>query len=49
MLQGIVEGHAVLVGREQLLADAGIALPSTLSDAVADAATRGRTSIVVAR
>ncbi|MFB6501913.1 MULTISPECIES: heavy metal translocating P-type ATPase [unclassified Streptomyces] len=48
-VQGIVEGHAVLVGREQLLADAGIALPSTLSDAVADAATRGRTSIVVAR
>ncbi|MFF8615744.1 heavy metal translocating P-type ATPase [Streptomyces sp. NPDC015350] len=47
-VQGVVEGHAVLVGREQLLADAGIALPSTLSDAVADAATRGRTSIVVA-
>ncbi|MFJ2900513.1 heavy metal translocating P-type ATPase [Streptomyces sp. NPDC087218] len=47
-VQGIVEGHAVLVGREQLLAEAGIALPSTLSDAVADAATEGRTSIVVA-
>ncbi|MFF8717732.1 heavy metal translocating P-type ATPase, partial [Streptomyces sp. NPDC015184] len=48
-VQGVVEGHAVLVGREQLLADADIALPSTLSDAVADAATKGRTSIVVAR
>ncbi|MGW2184008.1 heavy metal translocating P-type ATPase, partial [Streptomyces sp. NPDC001732] len=47
-VQGIVEGHAVLVGREQLLADAGIGLPGTLSDAVADAAAGGRTAIVVA-
>ncbi|MFD8825236.1 heavy metal translocating P-type ATPase [Streptomyces sp. NPDC059605] len=47
-VQGIVEGHAVLVGREQLLARAGIALPGALSDAVTDAAAAGRTAIAVA-
>ncbi|MFF8911991.1 heavy metal translocating P-type ATPase [Streptomyces sp. NPDC015032] len=47
-VQGIVEGHAVLVGREQLLANAGIAVPGALSGAVADAAARGRTAIAVA-
>ncbi|WP_406494240.1 heavy metal translocating P-type ATPase [Streptomyces sp. NBC_00846] len=47
-VQGIVEGHAVLVGRPQLLADAGITVPEALSDAVADAAARGRTAIAVA-
>ncbi|MEV6164660.1 heavy metal translocating P-type ATPase [Streptomyces sp. NPDC052052] len=47
-VQGIVDGHAVLVGREHLLADAGIDIPSSLSDAVADAAARGRTAIMVA-
>ncbi|WP_371665302.1 heavy metal translocating P-type ATPase [Streptomyces sp. NBC_01241] len=47
-VQGTVEGHAVLVGREQLLADAGITVPEALSDAVADAAARGRTAIAVA-
>ncbi|MGW1847270.1 heavy metal translocating P-type ATPase, partial [Streptomyces sp. NPDC001966] len=45
---GVVEGHAVLVGREQLLADAGIDMPGTLSGAVADAAAEGRTAVVVA-
>ncbi|MGW9121274.1 heavy metal translocating P-type ATPase, partial [Streptomyces sp. NPDC055663] len=47
-VQGVVEGHAVLVGREQLLADAGIDMPGTLSGAVADAAAEGRTAVVVA-
>ncbi|MFJ9397742.1 heavy metal translocating P-type ATPase, partial [Streptomyces californicus] len=47
-VQGIVEGHAVLVGREQLLADAGIALPPVLSDALAEAGENGRTAVVVA-
>ncbi|MFE7352681.1 heavy metal translocating P-type ATPase [Streptomyces sp. NPDC057543] len=47
-VRGTVEGHRVLVGRPQLLADAGIAVPEALSDAVADAATRGRTAIAVA-
>ncbi|WP_043248104.1 heavy metal translocating P-type ATPase, partial [Streptomyces vinaceus] len=47
-VQGIVEGHAVLVGRPRLLADAGIALPPVLSDALAEAGENGRTAVVVA-
>ncbi|WP_405712807.1 heavy metal translocating P-type ATPase [Streptomyces sp. NBC_00046] len=47
-VQGVVEGHAILVGREQLLADAGIDVPDTLSGAVADAAAEGRTAVMVA-
>ncbi|MFI9624796.1 heavy metal translocating P-type ATPase [Streptomyces sp. NPDC052042] len=47
-VQGIVDGHAVLVGREQLLAEAGIAIPARLADAAADAAAQGRTAIMVA-
>ncbi|MFJ2584487.1 heavy metal translocating P-type ATPase [Streptomyces sp. NPDC087538] len=47
-VQGTVEGHAVLAGREQLLADAGIDVPGTLSGAVADAAAEGRTAVMVA-
>ncbi|MFC9619220.1 heavy metal translocating P-type ATPase [Streptomyces sp. NPDC056930] len=47
-VRGTVDGHQVLVGRPQLLADAGIDIPDTLSGALADAAARGRTAIVVA-
>ncbi|MBD3556346.1 heavy metal translocating P-type ATPase, partial [Streptomyces sp. SP18CM02] len=47
-VQGTVEGHAVLVGRPRLLADAGIALPPVLSDALAEAGKNGRTTVVVA-
>ncbi|MFH8883658.1 heavy metal translocating P-type ATPase, partial [Streptomyces californicus] len=47
-VQGTVEGHAVLVGRPRLLADAGIALPPVLSDALAEAGENGRTPVVVA-
>ncbi|MFG2213551.1 heavy metal translocating P-type ATPase [Streptomyces sp. NPDC048685] len=47
-VQGTVEGHAVLVGRPQLLADAGVDVPEALSGAVADAAAEGRTAVVVA-
>ncbi|MGW1653200.1 heavy metal translocating P-type ATPase [Streptomyces atratus] len=47
-VRGTVDGHRVLVGRPQLLADAGIDIPDTLSCAVADAAAQGRTAIVVA-
>ncbi|WP_413753625.1 heavy metal translocating P-type ATPase [Streptomyces sp. R-74717] len=47
-VRGTVDGHQVLVGRPQLLADAGIDIPDTLSGAVADAAAQGRTAIVVA-
>ncbi|MFB6814519.1 heavy metal translocating P-type ATPase [Streptomyces sp. NPDC056347] len=48
-VQGTVEGHAVLVGRPRLLADAGIGVPEPLSRAVAEAAARGRTAVLVAR
>ncbi|MFF1915572.1 heavy metal translocating P-type ATPase [Streptomyces sp. NPDC058239] len=47
-VRGTVDGHQVLVGRPQLLADAGIGIPDTLSGAMADAAAQGRTAIVVA-
>ncbi|MEU4027438.1 heavy metal translocating P-type ATPase, partial [Streptomyces anulatus] len=47
-VQGIVEGHAVLVGRPRLLADAAIPLPSALAGALAEAEEHGRTAVVVA-
>ncbi|WP_405666293.1 heavy metal translocating P-type ATPase [Streptomyces sp. NBC_00055] len=46
--RGTVDGHQVLVGRPKLLTDAGIGVPEALSDALADAAERGRTAVVVA-
>ncbi|WP_406014850.1 heavy metal translocating P-type ATPase [Streptomyces sp. NBC_00984] len=47
-VQGVVDGHRVLVGRPQLLADAGIDTSDALSGAVADAAAEGRTAVMVA-
>ncbi|MFE1025191.1 heavy metal translocating P-type ATPase [Streptomyces sp. NPDC058818] len=47
-VQGIVDGHAVLVGREQLLAEWAMALPEDLARAKAEAETAGRTAIAVA-
>ncbi|WP_206515754.1 heavy metal translocating P-type ATPase [Streptomyces sp. S063] len=47
-VQGIVEGHAVLVGREQLLADWEIRLPAPLAEAKKAAEAAGRTAIAVA-
>ncbi|MFF5279743.1 heavy metal translocating P-type ATPase [Streptomyces sp. NPDC000133] len=47
-VQGVVEGHQVLVGRPKLLTDAGIGVPEALSGALADAAERGRTAVAVA-
>ncbi|MCY0932069.1 heavy metal translocating P-type ATPase [Streptomyces sp. H27-H1] len=47
-VQGVVEGHAVLVGREKLLAEWAIELPVQLERAKADAEAAGRTAIVVA-
>ncbi|MEU8630091.1 heavy metal translocating P-type ATPase [Streptomyces sp. NPDC048669] len=47
-VQGIVEGHAVLVGREQLLAQWEIHLPAELAHRKAEAETAGRTAITVA-
>ncbi|WP_030614051.1 heavy metal translocating P-type ATPase [Streptomyces fulvoviolaceus] len=47
-VQGIVDGHAVLVGREQLLEDWALELPEELRRAGADAEAAGRTAIAVA-
>ncbi|MFH9236654.1 heavy metal translocating P-type ATPase [Streptomyces anulatus] len=47
-VQGIVEGHAVLVGREQLLAEWEIRLPDRLAKAKKAAEAAGRTAITVA-
>ncbi|MET9986548.1 heavy metal translocating P-type ATPase [Streptomyces rochei] len=47
-VQGVVDGHAVLVGREQLLAEWAMELPVGLARAKADAETAGRTAIAVA-
>ncbi|NGO06322.1 copper-translocating P-type ATPase [Streptomyces sp. HC44] len=47
-VQGIVEGHAVLVGREKLLAEWEIYLPVELERAKAEAEAAGRTAIAVA-
>ncbi|GGS18728.1 carbonate dehydratase [Streptomyces aureoverticillatus] len=47
-VQGIVEGHAVLVGREQLLADWAIQLTPELKRAKDAAEEAGRTAIAVA-
>ncbi|WP_432110702.1 heavy metal translocating P-type ATPase [Streptomyces sp. YPW6] len=47
-VQGTVEGHAVLVGREQLLAEWEIRLPAHLAEAKQAAEAAGRTAIAVA-
>ncbi|MFJ8842263.1 heavy metal translocating P-type ATPase [Streptomyces cyaneofuscatus] len=47
-VQGVVDGHAVLVGREQLLAEWEIRLPDGLARAKAEAERTGRTAIAVA-
>ncbi|MEN8649346.1 heavy metal translocating P-type ATPase [Streptomyces sp. 21So2-11] len=47
-VQGIVEGHAVLVGRDRLLTEWAMSLPVELERAKAAAEARGRTAIAVA-
>jgi Cu+-exporting ATPase len=47
-VQGVVDGHAVLVGRERLLADWALELPEDLKRAKADAEAAGRTAVAVA-
>ncbi|MFC8089726.1 heavy metal translocating P-type ATPase [Streptomyces sp. NPDC057301] len=47
-VQGVVDGHAVLVGRERLLADWAMELPEELRRARAEAEESGRTAIAVA-
>ncbi|MEU7551991.1 heavy metal translocating P-type ATPase [Streptomyces sp. NPDC044571] len=47
-VQGVVDGHAVLVGREQLLAEWSIGLPGELAAAKAEAEAAGSTAVAVA-
>ncbi|BBX29911.1 heavy metal translocating P-type ATPase [Mycolicibacterium alvei] len=44
-VQGVVDGHALVVGRRQLLADWGQRLPPDLDSAMRDAQAQGRTAI----
>ncbi|MET9832110.1 heavy metal translocating P-type ATPase [Streptomyces sp. NPDC006385] len=47
-VQGVVDGHAVLVGRERLLEEWAVELPEDLARAKSEAEESGRTAIVVA-
>ncbi|MBL8926094.1 MAG: copper-translocating P-type ATPase [Pseudonocardia sp.] len=47
-VQGVVDGHVVLVGRPALLARWSITLPPLLAGALVDAQSRGRTAVAVA-
>ncbi|MET9872012.1 heavy metal translocating P-type ATPase, partial [Streptomyces sp. NPDC006386] len=47
-VQGVVDGHAVLVGREKLLKEWVIELPHELADAKAAAEAEGRTAVAIA-
>ncbi|MFE6336861.1 heavy metal translocating P-type ATPase [Streptomyces sp. NPDC057798] len=47
-VQGIVDGHAVLVGRERLLAEWAMELPVELARGKSEAEAGGRTAIAVA-
>ncbi|MFJ3334912.1 heavy metal translocating P-type ATPase [Streptomyces sp. NPDC086766] len=47
-VQGVVDGHAVLVGREKLLEEWAIRLPRDLAAAKAAAEAEGRTAVAVA-
>ncbi|MFG2618127.1 heavy metal translocating P-type ATPase [Streptomyces sp. NPDC048507] len=47
-VEGTVAGHAVLVGREQLLTDRGVTLPAALAGARAAAEAAGGTAVLVA-
>ncbi|MEN4399810.1 heavy metal translocating P-type ATPase [Mycolicibacterium senegalense] len=46
-VQGVVDGHALVVGRRQLLADWGQQLPPDLNSAMREAQELGRTAIAV--
>ncbi|CAL9544142.1 Copper-exporting P-type ATPase [Actinosynnema sp. ALI-1.44] len=47
-VQGVVDGHAVLVGRERLLAEWSVHLDGELAAAKAEAERQGRTAVLVA-
>jgi Cu+-exporting ATPase len=46
-VQGLVDGHAALVGRERLLADRSVRLPETLAKSMRDAESAGKTAVAV--
>jgi Cu+-exporting ATPase len=46
-VQGVVDGHAVVVGREALLADWSLYLPPDLAEAKAQAEVEGKTVVAV--
>ncbi|MFE6922701.1 heavy metal translocating P-type ATPase [Nocardia sp. NPDC057663] len=46
-VQGVVDGHAVIVGRARLLADWSQALPEALETAMAEAESAGKTAVAV--
>ncbi|WP_457973422.1 heavy metal translocating P-type ATPase [Arthrobacter sp. D1-17] len=47
-VQGIVDGHLVVVGRDTLLTEWSLAMPADLARAKADAEAAGETAVVVA-
>jgi Cu+-exporting ATPase len=47
-VEGVIEGHAVVVGRRDLLEERGIAVPPGLDGALAAAQEQGRTTVLVA-
>ncbi|MEU7401894.1 heavy metal translocating P-type ATPase [Streptomyces sp. NPDC044948] len=47
-VQGVVDGHAVLVGRDRLLSEWAITLPESLDEARRAAEAEGRTAVAVA-
>ncbi|WP_457971708.1 heavy metal translocating P-type ATPase [Arthrobacter sp. D1-17] len=47
-VQGIVEGHLVIVGRDTLLTDWALTMPADLARAKAEAETAGETAVIVA-
>lgn len=47
-VQGIVDGHIVLVGRDSLLAEWAVTIPPELAAAKAEAENAGQTAVVVA-
>ncbi|MGW4113518.1 heavy metal translocating P-type ATPase [Actinosynnema sp. NPDC004786] len=47
-VQGVVDGHAVVVGRERLLAEWGVHLDGPLAEAKRAAEEQGRTAVLVA-
>jgi Cu+-exporting ATPase len=46
-VQGVVDGHAVIAGRERLLVDWSLTLPASLSQAKDAAEAAGRTAVLV--